>query len=144
MNGNTDQRGLRVVKASYPRVRLCVCGGKKEARRHVYLCANAPCWCIIYVLLLFLCTFTFTCAERRCWLSERFFVQYHMLWGFDLCQRRTDFRKGEKEGGDRQGRGRRGVKGKVKREKKLFLEKCVRSVGCDATGRGREEECFRF
>lgn len=42
MNGNTDQRGLRVVKASYPRVHLCVCGEKKEARWHVYLCPNAP------------------------------------------------------------------------------------------------------
>lgn len=71
-------------------------------------------------------------------------LQHHMPWGFDLCQRCADFRKGEKEGGDRQGRGRRGGKGKVKREKKLFLEKFVRSVECDGNGRGREEECFHF
>lgn len=34
--------------------------------------------------------------------------------------------------------------GEVNREKKLFLEKFVRSVEYDGTGRGRGEECFRF
>lgn len=73
-------------------------------------------------------------------------LQHHMPWGFDLCQHCTDFRKGEKEGGDGQGRGRRreGGEGEGKKREEAVLEKCVRSVEYDATGRGRGEECFCF
>lgn len=40
MNGNTDQRGLRVVKASCPRV--CVCMQKKRPNGMCMVCVNAP------------------------------------------------------------------------------------------------------
>lgn len=148
MNGNTDRRGLRVVKASYPRVRLCVCGEKKSPGG-MFICVQ-----MLHTGAFSMYSyFMFTCAEKRCWLNERRFVQCHSsitCRGGLTCvnaaltlereRKKVETGKGEEGGWDVGG----GVKGKVKREKKLFLEKCVRSVECDATGRGRGEECFRF
>lgn len=51
MNGNTDQRGLRVVKASYPCVRLCVWGKKRGPVACLSVCKCST-------RLHFLCTFT--------------------------------------------------------------------------------------
>lgn len=72
MNGNTDQRGLRVVKASYPHVRLCVWGEKKRPGG-MFICVqmlHAGAFSMYFY-------FMFRRAERRCWLSERCFVQCH-------------------------------------------------------------------
>lgn len=62
--------------------------------------------------------------------------------GFGLCQQRSGFRKGEREGGGdrrgreggREGKGKREKGRKVQREDEPFLQRYVRSIACDPMG----------